>query len=114
MITLGLFKSLLKNHVKGCLSPVLSRYAKAFKEMIHQGTELKKEGKSNPLPKHPKSKITNYHNVTRQNEWLRANVFDSVCIALLALYLVWEYPKTGSHTSEILSTTNAASNCSIH
>ena len=46
--------------------------------MINQGIELKKRKKSNPLPKCPESEITHYRNVTRQNEWLRANIFDSV------------------------------------
>lgn len=58
--------------------PVLSRYATTFKEMVHTGTELKKRKKINPTPKHPESELTHYRDVTGQNEWLRANVFDSL------------------------------------
>ena len=59
-------------------SPVLSRYATTFKEMVHTGTELKKRKKINPTPKRPESELTHYRDITRQNEWLRANMFDSL------------------------------------
>ena len=38
--------------------PVLSCHANGFKEMIHQGTELKKRKKVNPSPKCPESEFT--------------------------------------------------------
>lgn len=56
-------------------SPVLSRYATTFKEMVHTGTELKKRKKINPTPV---AEFTHYRDITGQNEWLRANVFDSL------------------------------------
>ena len=59
-------------------SPVLSRYATTFKEMVHTGTELKKRKKINPTPKRPESELTHYREITKQNEWLRANMFDSL------------------------------------
>lgn len=46
--------------------------------MVHTGTELKKRKKINPTPKHLESEFTHYRDVTGQNEWLRANVFDSL------------------------------------
>lgn len=58
--------------------PVLSRYSTMFKEMVHQGTELKKRKTINPTPKRPESEFTHYRDITRQNEWLRANMFDSM------------------------------------
>ena len=58
--------------------PILSRYTTVFKEMVHQGTELKKRKKINPTPKRPEDEFTHYRDITRQNQWLRANVFDGV------------------------------------
>ena len=46
--------------------------------MVHQGTELKKRKTINPTPKRPESEFTHYRDITRQNEWLRANMFDSM------------------------------------
>jgi len=60
-----------------CL-PVLSRYAAMFKGMTHQGTELKKRKKVNPTPKRQETEFTHYRDVTSQNKWLRANMFDSL------------------------------------
>ena len=57
--------------------PVLSRHADTFKGMVHQGTELKKK-KLNPYPKRPESDLVHYRDITKQNEWLRENVFDSL------------------------------------
>lgn len=57
--------------------PVLSHHADTFKGMVHQGTELKKK-KVYPYPKHPESELVHYHDITKQNEWLRENVFDSL------------------------------------
>ncbi len=42
------------------------------------GSFLKKRKKINPVPKRPESEFTHYRDVTRQNEWLLANVFDSL------------------------------------
>ena len=58
--------------------PVLSRHADTFKDMVHQGTELKKKKKINPYPKRPESELVHYCDITKQNEWLRENVFDSL------------------------------------
>ncbi len=58
--------------------PVLSRYSTTFKEMVHTGTELKKRKKINPSPKRPESEFTHYRDITAQNEWIRANMFDSI------------------------------------
>ena len=56
--------------------PVLSRYSTTFKEMLHTGTELKKRKIINPRPK--RSDFTQYRDVARQNQWMRANLFDSI------------------------------------
>ena len=57
-------------------SPILSRYATTFKEMVHQGTDLKKRKKVDPNPKRPD--VIPYRDLKRQNDWLRSNVFDSM------------------------------------
>lgn len=44
--------------------------------MKKQGTELKKVSRINPVPK--KADLPHYRDVKAQNEWLRANIFDSV------------------------------------
>lgn len=73
------------------LSPIMSRYAATFKEMVHQGTELKKRKHTNPNPKRPDS--TPYRDIKSQNEWLRANVFDSMgnytCTAVPVSVALW-------------------------
>lgn len=56
--------------------PVLSRYADTFKEMVHQGSELKRKKSINPHPK--KVDSTHYRDLVKQNEWLRSNVFDTL------------------------------------
>ncbi len=58
--------------------PVLSRYTTTFKEMVHSGTELKKRKKVNPSPRRSESDLTHYRDITGQNEWIRANLFDSI------------------------------------
>ena len=58
--------------------PVLSRYSVMFKQMVHQGSELMKRKKSNPTPKRPEDELTHYRDINGQNEWLRANMFDSL------------------------------------
>ena len=55
--------------------PVLLRYADIFKQLVHQGTELKKKKKVNP---NPKKRGTHYRDVKRQNDWLRENMFDAM------------------------------------
>ena len=50
----------------------LARFAEGFHRLRHQGTELKKQMKMLPQPKHPER--THYRNTIAQNEWLRANV----------------------------------------
>jgi len=49
-----------------------------FKGLIHQGTELNKRKRINPSPKRPEAELTHYRDITGQNEWLRANMFDSL------------------------------------
>ncbi len=59
--------------------PVLSCYKDAFKSMEHSGTELNKtKKKKDPYPKRSESDFQHYRDITRQNEWLRANMFDSL------------------------------------
>ena len=77
--------------------PVLSRYADTFKEMVHSGSELKKRKMINPSPKRPESDLTHYRDITSQNEWIRANLFDSIgnylyCYNCISLVLV--FPRT--------------------
>ena len=50
--------------------------AEAFHQLKHRGSELKKRKQKLPNPKHPDR--PHYRNLILQNEWLRANVFDSV------------------------------------
>ena len=50
----------------------LSRYRDEFKSM---GTSLKKVKRINPVPK--RAHLTHYRDLKAQNDWLRANVFDS-------------------------------------
>ena len=57
-------------------NPILSRYAGVFKDLVHQGTELRKKKRINPYPK--RANAIPYRDVKRQNEWLRANVFDAM------------------------------------
>ena len=59
-------------------SPILSRYADVFKSMVHTGTELKKRKRINPHPKRGETELTHYRDITRQNEWLQSNFFDSL------------------------------------
>ena len=47
-----------------------------FKELVHEGTELKQHKAIRPHSK--KADISHYHDLVRQNEWLRLNVFDSL------------------------------------
>ena len=56
-------------------APILLRYTKIFKSLVHQGTELKKRKKANPNPK--RAGIP-YREVKRQNDWLQGNVFDAM------------------------------------
>ena len=54
--------------------PILLQYADIFKQLVHQGTELKKK-KVNPNPKKPGM---HYRDVKRQSDWLRENMFDAM------------------------------------
>ena len=56
--------------------PILSRYADTFKELVHQGSHLKRVKHLYPNPK--RSDCTHYRDLKRHNEWLRANVFDTM------------------------------------
>lgn len=58
-----------------CTSP-LARIVEGFKQLRHQGTELKKRKRSLPCPKVPNR--DHYRNVRMQNEWIRGNLFDSM------------------------------------
>lgn len=55
---------------------ILSRYSSTFKEMVHQGSELKQKKSINPHPKRPDN--AHYMDLVKQNEWLRSNVFNSL------------------------------------
>jgi len=48
----------------------------ALHQLKHRGSELKKRKQKLPNPKHPDR--LPYRNLILQNEWLQANVFDSV------------------------------------
>jgi len=56
--------------------PILSRYSEIFKGLTHRGSELKKRKRLNPHPKRPDT--THNHDLNRQNEWIRENLFDSM------------------------------------
>ena len=58
--------------------PVLARYISVFKSMQHSGTELKKRKRSNSYPKKQDTEFQHHRDITKQNEWLRSNVFDSL------------------------------------
>lgn len=86
--------------------PILLCYSAMFKGLVHQGTELKKQKKINPAPKHSETELTHYRDITGQNEWLRANIFDSLgitCTATIVLYPALEYQRTDLHVCERLS-----------
>ena len=53
--------------------PALECYAPMFKDMIHQGSELKKRKHINPHPKRMNS--VPYRDLKHQNERLRENMF---------------------------------------
>ena len=55
--------------------PVLLRYQDEFKSMKKQGSSLKKVKRINPVPK--RADLTHYRDLKAQNDWLRANMFDS-------------------------------------
>lgn len=57
-------------------TPILSRYVEAFKSLVHQGTQSRKRKHVNPYPKDINA--IPYRDLKRQNEWLVANVFDSM------------------------------------
>ena len=77
----------------------LTRIAEGFNCLRHQGTELKKRMKILPHPKHPDR--TYYRNTIAQNEWLRANVFDSMgnCFVKNVSPKVFKLAKACSPTS---------------
>ena len=56
--------------------PVLNKYTPIFKGLKRQGSELKRRKVSNPHPKHPEHEL--YRDLVKQNDWLRANVFDGL------------------------------------
>ena len=60
--------------VCGRCRPILSRYKDTFQGLLHQGSDLKKRKKQ--LPETNDRPV--YRDLKRQNEWLRANVFDSM------------------------------------
>ena len=57
-------------------APALKQIKETFKVLKHQGTELKKRSNRLPHPKRPDWE--HYQNLTAQNEWLRANIFDTM------------------------------------
>ena len=59
-----------------CCEPVLLKYSDTFMGLKMQGSELKKRKKINPHPKRPN--FDHYHDLKKQNEWLRSNVFDAM------------------------------------
>ena len=63
------------NVCKSC-APVLCKYSETFKSMKRQGSELKKRKEINPHPKKPN--FDHYRDLTKQNEWLRSNIFDAM------------------------------------
>ena len=73
--------------------PVLARYISVFKSMQHSGTELKKRKRSNPYPKKQDTEFQHHRDITKQNEWLRSNLFDS-----LGNYTHTHTPQSLSHT----------------
>ena len=56
--------------------PVLSRHIAVFKGMVHTGSELKRRKRLNPNPK--RTGAVQYRDLSRQNHWLKANMFDSM------------------------------------
>ena len=56
-------------------NPVLSRYKDTFMSMKKQGSSLKKVKRLNPVPK--RTDLSHYRDLKAQNDWLRANMFDS-------------------------------------
>ena len=69
-------KELPRSGVCSSCVPVLNKYAPIFKGLKRQGSELKRRKVSNPHPKHPEREL--YRDLVKQNDWLRANVFDSL------------------------------------
>ena len=55
---------------------MLSRHIAEFKGTVRTGSELKRRKRLNPNPKH--TGAVQYRDVSRQNNWLKANVFDSM------------------------------------
>ena len=64
-----------ENVCKRC-APVLLKYTYTFKGMKRQGSELKRRKSINPHPKNVEKE--QYRDLVKQNDWLRANVFDSL------------------------------------
>ena len=58
--------------------PGLVCYVDVFKSMKQSGTELKKCKRSNPYPKKADSDVEHHRDITKQNDWLRSDVFDSL------------------------------------
>ena len=56
--------------------PVLSRYVSEFKSMVHTGSEYNRRKRIHPYPK--KTEVTHYRDIVTQNNWLKANAFDSL------------------------------------
>lgn len=53
--------------------PILSLYKDLFDELTHRGSDLKRKH-AQPNPK--RSSAIPYRDITRQNEWMRENLFD--------------------------------------
>lgn len=60
----------------GRCTPILSHYVEAFTGLVYQGTQLRKRKHVNPYPK--RTNAIPYRDLKRQNDWLVANVFDSM------------------------------------
>ena len=67
--------------------PVLSRHITAFKGMVRTGSELKRRKRLNPNPK--RNGAVQYRDIVRENNWLKANVFDSLGNYLYCSACIW-------------------------
>ena len=64
--------------------PVLSHHIKG---MVHTASELKRRKRLNPNPK--RTGAVQYRDLSRQNNWLKANVFDSMGNYLYCSACIW-------------------------
>ena len=63
--------------------PILSRYADPFKTMVHQGTALKKQKRTNPTL----SALIPFHTGTLSNKMIGCSLHYGELLVLLCLYL---------------------------